>query len=57
MGLRGHGMSTMNAPVEGLDDYSNELLQFIDQKNLTRVYLFGHSFGGIIAYKASILAP
>ncbi len=45
--LRGHGESPWSAPGEyGLDAYAADVLRMIDEMDLARVHLVGHSLGG-----------
>jgi pimeloyl-ACP methyl ester carboxylesterase len=55
--LRGHGYST--APASGYTsaDHAADLLALMDAIGADRASLVGHSFGGVIAAHAAVLAP
>lgn len=41
----------------GMDEYLNYILDFIDQLNLEKLFLFGHSFGGAMAVRLAVTHP
>lgn len=55
--LRGHGYS--DAPAIGYtsEDHARDLLGVMDALGIERARLLGHSFGGVIATHAAVLAP
>jgi pimeloyl-ACP methyl ester carboxylesterase len=55
--LRGHGYS--DAPPTGYTsaDHAGDLFAVMDQLGIERARLVGHSFGGVIALHAAVLAP
>jgi pimeloyl-ACP methyl ester carboxylesterase len=55
--LRGHGYS--DAPRSGYTsaDHAGDLVGLMDQVGAERAHLVGHSFGGVIALHAAVLAP
>ncbi|MGC9031256.1 MAG: alpha/beta fold hydrolase [Minisyncoccia bacterium] len=55
--LPGFGKSQEPQNIWGIEDFSKFILHFIDVLNLRKIILIGHSFGGQIALKFSILFP
>ena len=55
--LRGHGYS--DVPPDGYTsaDHAADLLALMDRVGASRATLVGHSFGGVIAAHAAVLAP
>lgn len=53
----GFGDSPVNNLSAGLGDYSNYLLKFINDQNLIKPILVGHSFGGKVALSLLITNP
>jgi pimeloyl-ACP methyl ester carboxylesterase len=55
--LRGHGYS--DAPPTGYTsaDHAGDLIGLMDHLGIGRALLVGHSFGGVIALHAAVLAP
>ncbi len=54
--LRGHGYS--DAPPDGYTsaDHAGDLVALMDQLGIDRAIVIGHSFGGVIALHAAVLA-
>lgn len=48
MDLRGHGESTFNGESFDLEDLANDVNQLLNELNIEKVYLFGHSLGGYV---------
>lgn len=55
--LPGHGKSPVPDSVYGMEDFANALKSFLVAKELSEVYLLGHSFGGKTIIKFSALYP
>jgi len=55
--LPGFGKSDIPERVWNLDDYSNFVKEFVNYLELNNFYLLGHSFGGNIAIKYSLINP
>jgi len=55
--LPGFGKNKPPSSAWGVDDYVNWTLKFIEEKNLGRIFLLGHSFGGRIAIKLAAKYP
>jgi pimeloyl-ACP methyl ester carboxylesterase len=55
--LRGHGYS--DVPPDGYTsaDHAGDLVALMDQLGIDRASVVGHSFGGVIALHAAVLAP
>jgi len=55
--LRGHGYT--DAPAEGYTslDHARDLLALLDELEIARARLVGHSFGAVIAAHAAAIAP
>jgi len=54
--LRNHG-SSPHAPEHNYDVMTRDLESFIDDQKLTRAYILGHSMGGKVAMKYTLLHP
>lgn len=46
--LRGHGASDSNAASFSIEDLAGDVALFLEEQNIEKVYLFGHSLGGYI---------
>jgi alpha-beta hydrolase superfamily lysophospholipase len=55
--LPGHGKNNSDEFSFSIDDFAKALIQFIQEKNLSQVYLFGYSMGGYVALVASLQQP
>lgn len=55
--LPGFGQSDKPPKAWGLDDYCDFVEEFVENLNLERFYLLGHSFGGALAAKCSLKFP
>ena len=56
--MRGYGYSTYNTPIECIKDLADDLELFIKEHlKVGKVYLIGHSFGAITAWKLSTMIP
>lgn len=55
--LSGFGQSQTPAQPWTVNDYADLLKNFLDQLDLDKIYLFGHSFGGQIAVRFSYDHP
>ncbi|SFZ92832.1 Pimeloyl-ACP methyl ester carboxylesterase [Flaviramulus basaltis] len=59
--LRGHGDSSIptlsNSNGFGIKDFTNDILDFMKLKNLTKVDLVGHSMGSVIAQEIALEYP
>lgn len=55
--LPGHGLSTVPEEVWGMREFAESLKEFLDSKNLKKVILVGHSFGGKTIIKFSSMYP
>lgn len=55
--LRGHGYSEMPAHGYTPGDMAGDLLGLLDELELDRVHLVGHSFGGLVALEATLAQP
>ncbi|MBV8609052.1 MAG: alpha/beta fold hydrolase, partial [Singulisphaera sp.] len=55
--LRGHGYS--DVPPDGYTsaDHAGDLVALMDQLGIDRASVVGHSYGGVIALHAAVLAP
>ncbi len=54
---RGVGQSTVGAGIVSIQQMAEDTLQLLDQLNLDKVTLVGHSMGGMIAHQLALLAP
>jgi len=55
--LRGTGLSAKPKTGYSLDDYTQDVVEIIDQLGLTGLFLVGHSLGGTIAMRVALLRP
>ena len=55
--LPGFGDSAQTPPVPSIPKMAELLLQFLDQLNISRFFLLGHSMGGMLAQEMASQAP
>ncbi len=55
--LRGFGKSSYNKKVNGLDEYANDIIDFIDQLSINEFSLLGWGLGGGVAMEISATLP
>ena len=55
--LRGHGYSDVPPTGYTSADHAGDLVALMDQLGIDRASVVGHSFGGVIALHAAVLAP
>ena len=55
--LPGYGKSDKDYYNADIQFYAENLLEFLDELNLEKVFLAGHSMGGEIGMRAAVLAP
>src|SRR3954470_6559649 len=55
--LRGHGYSDAPPTGDTSADHAADLFALLDELGIGRATLVGHSFGGVIALHAAVLAP
>jgi pimeloyl-ACP methyl ester carboxylesterase len=55
--LRGHGYSDAPADKYTSADHAADLFALMDELGIARATIVGHSFGGVIAMHAAVLAP
>ena len=55
--LPGHGQSTKEIKDPSLEGIAKVVVSFMDRLNISEAALIGHSLGGAVAAKVSILAP
>ena len=55
--LRGHGYSDAPADKYTSADHAADLFALMDELGIERTTVAGHSFGGVIALHAAVLAP
>lgn len=53
----GFGDSRATSTIEGIENYSDQVIRFLDQLGIERVSLVGHSMGGMVALKTAIKNP
>jgi len=51
--LPGFGNSPINKNLKNAEDFAEEIIKFINSQNLNNPLIFGHSFGGSVAFVAS----
>ena len=56
LNFEGHGDRFSDQPFS-IDLFANNLADFLDEKKLTRVNVFGYSMGGYVALKLALLQP
>ncbi|MBI3964142.1 MAG: alpha/beta hydrolase [Chloroflexi bacterium] len=54
---RGHGRSTRDVPVTGSAEFVHDLHALLDQLELDRAVLVGHSFGGVLSIRFTLAYP
>lgn len=55
--LRGHGRSGWTRGRYRLQDYTDDLIAWLEQRVLEPAHIFGHSLGGIVALMVAAQAP
>jgi 2-hydroxy-6-oxonona-2,4-dienedioate hydrolase len=55
--LTGYGGSTDQPSLDTIEGYAHQVLSLLDDLNVTRFHLVGHSMGGMIAQQITVLAP
>ena len=55
--LPGHGKKNLNGFSFSIEGFAQALIQFIHEKNLSQVYVFGYSMGGYVALAAALQQP
>ncbi|MFF4935070.1 alpha/beta fold hydrolase [Streptomyces griseofuscus] len=55
--LRGHGSAASASPAVGMRDFTDDLAVLLDELDITRTHLVGHSFGGQVAQRFAIEHP
>jgi pimeloyl-ACP methyl ester carboxylesterase len=53
----GFGESRRQVTPESIQNYSNQVIRFLDELGIDRVLLVGHSMGGMVALKTAIAHP
>ena len=53
----GFGDSRRQRTPESIQNYSNQVIRFLDELGIERVQLVGHSMGGMVALKTAITHP
>lgn len=53
----GFGESRRQVTQESIQNYSNQVIRFLDELGIDRVMLVGHSMGGMVALKTAISHP
>jgi pimeloyl-ACP methyl ester carboxylesterase len=53
----GFGDSRRQTTTESIQNYSNQVIRFLDELGIDRVTLVGHSMGGMVALKTAINHP
>jgi pimeloyl-ACP methyl ester carboxylesterase len=53
----GFGESRRQRTPESIQNYSNQVIRFLDELGIERVQLVGHSMGGMVALKTAISHP
>ena len=47
--ILGHGKSTLNKEIISFNDFSNQIIELIDELNIDQIHLIGFSIGSLIA--------
>ncbi len=55
--LPGHGKKNLDEFSFSIEGFAQALIRFIEEKNLSQVYVFGYSMGGYVALAACLQKP
>jgi pimeloyl-ACP methyl ester carboxylesterase len=55
--LSGYGGNSEQPSLDSIEGYALQILKFLDDLNVNKFHLVGHSMGGMIAQQMAIIAP